>query len=50
MAALVRTLLRAFGTDLSVETLKIIVIFCGLGLVVSLMVASYGVYLSPGFF
>jgi hypothetical protein len=50
MAALVRTLSRAFGTDLGVETLKIIVIFCGLGLLVSLMVASYGVDLSPGFF
>ena len=49
MAALVTTLSRAFGTDLSVETLKIIAIFCGVGLLVSLMVASYGVDLTPAF-
>lgn len=50
MAALARTLAQAFRTDVDVETLKIIVIFCGVGLVVSLMVATYGVDLSPGFF
>jgi hypothetical protein len=50
MAALARTLARAFYIDVDVEALKIIATFCGVGLVVSLMVASYGVDLSPGFF
>jgi hypothetical protein len=50
MAALARTLARAFGTDVDVEDLKIIAIFCGAGLVVSLAVASNGVDLSAGFF
>jgi hypothetical protein len=50
MAALARTLARAFGTDVDVEVLKIIAICCGAGLLVSLAVASYGLDLSPGFF
>lgn len=52
MAALARTLARAFGTevDVEVEVLKIIAICCGAGLLVSVMIASYGVDLSPGFF
>jgi hypothetical protein len=33
-----------------VETLKTIAMFCAVGLTVSLMLASYGVDLSPGFF
>jgi hypothetical protein len=32
------------------EILKILSIFCGLGLLISLGVASYGLDLSPGFF
>ena len=50
MAAFARTLARAFHIDADDEALKIIAIFCGVGLLVSLMVASYGVDLSPGFF
>jgi hypothetical protein len=33
-----------------VEILKILSIFCGLGLLISLGLASYGLDLSPGFF
>jgi hypothetical protein len=50
MVAIARVLSRASGTDLDVETIKTLVIFCGVGLAVSLMLASYGVDLSPGFF
>jgi hypothetical protein len=50
MAALARNLARAFGTEVEVEVLKIMAICCGAGLLVSLVIASYGVDLSPGFF
>jgi hypothetical protein len=52
MAAIARVLARAFpGTNAEVETLKIIALFCGVGLVVSLLlIATYGLDLSPGFF
>jgi hypothetical protein len=50
MAALARTRARVFDTDVDVEALKIIAIFCGAGLLVSLAFASYGLDLSPGFF
>jgi hypothetical protein len=50
MAALVRALSRATVTQFDVETLKTLAMFCGVGLTVSLMVASYGVDLSAGFF
>jgi hypothetical protein len=33
-----------------IETLKTIAIFCGAGLTVWLLTASYGLDLSPGFF
>lgn len=32
------------------EILKVLAIFCGIGLLASLLVASYGIDLSPGFF
>jgi hypothetical protein len=50
MAALVRALSRATVTQVDIETLKTLAMFCGVGLTVSLMVASYGVDLSAGFF
>jgi hypothetical protein len=51
MAAIARALSGAFpATDNEIESLKIVALFCGVGLVVSLMVASYGLDLSPGFF
>ena len=49
-AAIARVLSRISGTDVEVEILKTIGIFCGLGLLVSLLVASYGLDLSAGFF
>ena len=50
MAALARVLTRASGIQVDVETLKSIIMFCGVGLTVSLLLASYGLDLSPGFF
>jgi hypothetical protein len=50
-AAIARLLSSTFqGTSSDTEYLKTIVMFCAVGLTVSLMVASYGVDLSPGFF
>jgi hypothetical protein len=48
--AIARVLARASGTDVDVETLKTLVIFCGVDLFVSLLFASYGLDLSAGFF
>jgi hypothetical protein len=50
MAAIARALSRALRTDVDVETLKTVVMFCGVGLFVSLLFASYGLNLSAGFF
>jgi hypothetical protein len=50
VAAIAKVLSRASGTDIDVETLKTLAIFCGAGLLVSLLFASYGLDLSPGFF
>ena len=51
MAALAKVLLRAFPkSQIDVEILKTIAMFCGVGLTVSLLLASYGLDLSPGFF
>jgi len=51
MAALVRVLLQASKTtDVDVETLKTVAMFCGVGLFVSLLFATYGLDLSAGFF
>ncbi|WP_291574501.1 hypothetical protein [Bradyrhizobium sp.] len=50
MTAIARVLSRASGIEIDVETLKTLVMFCGVGLTVSLMLASYGLDLSPGFF
>jgi hypothetical protein len=41
MTAIARALSRASGTQVDVETLKTIVIFCGVGLVVSLLLAEW---------
>jgi hypothetical protein len=37
-------------TQVDIESLKTIAIFCGVGVAVSLIAASYGLDLSPGFF
>jgi hypothetical protein len=51
MVALAKVLLRAFPkSQIDTETLKTIVIFCGVGLAVSLLLATYGLDLSAGFF
>ena len=50
MATIARVLSRASGTDVDVETIKTLGMFCGVVLTVSLMLASYGLDLSPGFF
>jgi hypothetical protein len=50
MAAIAKVLSRASGTAVEVETLKTIAMFCGVGLLVSLLFATYGLDLSAGFF
>jgi hypothetical protein len=51
MATIARAFARAFpGTQIEIETLKTIAMFCGVGLFVSLLLATYGLDLSPGFF
>ena len=50
MAAIARALDRALGIQVDIETLKTLAIFCGAGLTVSLLLASYGLDLSAGFF
>jgi hypothetical protein len=57
MVALAKVLFKAPSDTTSydaqvsdIEILKMISIFCAVGLAVSLIVASYGLDLSPGFF
>jgi hypothetical protein len=51
MAALVRVLARKFpSTDLEAQVLKQIALFSGAGLLVSMILMSYGLDLSAGFF
>ena len=54
MTALVHALSHALQTNAEVDSLKIVAIFSGLGLLVSLLCVllflTYGVDLSPGFF
>jgi hypothetical protein len=51
MAAIARALGRAFpGVQVNVETLKTLAMFCGVGLLVSLVLATWGLDMSPGFF
>jgi hypothetical protein len=49
-AAIARVLSHVSGTEVEVETLKTIAIFCGVGLFVCLLFATYGLDLSAGFF
>lgn len=50
MATIARVLSRVSRTNIDVETLKTLVMFCGVGLFVSLLFASYGLDLSSGVF
>jgi hypothetical protein len=49
MTALVQVLSKFGGTNVETETLKLLAIFCGAGLAVSIVFATYGLDLSPGF-
>jgi hypothetical protein len=51
MTAIAKVLSRAFPDDTNdFEVLKTLAMFCGVGLTVSLLMASYGLDLSPGLF
>jgi len=51
MTALVQALSRLTKTETNIESLKAALIFCGIGLLVSLLaMETYGMDLSPGFF
>ena len=50
MTALAQALSRFGGSDVETETLKLIATFCAAGLFVSVLWATYGLDLSPGFF
>ena len=50
MAALARALHRAFPATWEIETLKQLALLAGAGLLVSLILMTYGLDLSPGFF
>jgi hypothetical protein len=51
MTTIARALARAFpGAQAEIEIIKAIAMLCGAGLFVSLLVATYGLDLSPGFF
>ena len=54
MTALIQALSQAFGTDAETESLMIIAILSGAGLLISvlrvLLFLTYGLDLSPGFF
>ncbi len=50
MAAIAKALDNALGIQVDIETLKTVAIFCGSGLTASLLLASYGLDLSAGFF
>jgi ribose/xylose/arabinose/galactoside ABC-type transport system permease subunit len=50
MAAIARALSRAFITINEADTLKQLLLLCLAGLLVSVLLMTYGVDLSPGFF
>jgi hypothetical protein len=50
MTALVQAFFRVSGTETETDVLAIVAMFCGAGLVVSLICATYGLDLSPAFF
>jgi hypothetical protein len=50
MTAVVQALSRFGGANVETETLKLLAIFCGAGFAVSIVFATYGLDLSPGFF
>jgi len=50
MTAIAHALSRAFQSTGELDALKKIAVFCGVGLLLSLVCLSYGLDLSPGFF
>ena len=50
MVAIAKALSRVTGTDVDVEIVKTLAMFCAVGLLVSLLLATYGLDLSAGFF
>jgi hypothetical protein len=50
MNAIVHTLRRSFHSVRDVDSLKQIALLCGAGLLVSVLLLTYGVDLSTGFF
>jgi hypothetical protein len=51
MTALAKALSSLSGLDLDVDTLKLLIILSGVGLLISIVCAlTYGLDLSPGFF
>jgi len=50
MTAIAQTLLRTFHSASEIDALKQIALFCGAGLLASLLAMTYGLDLSPGFF
>lgn len=50
MTTIARALSRAFITINDIEVLKQLVLFCAAGLFISVLMMTYGVDLSPGFF
>jgi hypothetical protein len=50
MTAIVRALSRAFVSVNEADTLKQLLLFCLAGLLVSVLLMTYGIDLSPGFF
>ena len=49
MTAIVQRLVRVFSFN-EIEVLKQLALFCGAGLLISLLALTYGLDLSPGFF
>ena len=51
MAAIARAFSRAFSSDTAqIEIIKQLAMLCGAGLLVSVLMMTYGIDLSPGFF
>jgi hypothetical protein len=50
MTVIAKAIARTTGIEVDIETLETILMFCAVGLTVSMMCASYGLDLSPGFF
>ncbi len=50
MAALARVLSRTTGIEIDVDTLRPILIFCGAGLLFSILLVNSGFDLNPGLF